>query len=93
MAMAQQPDEWSQAQELKALMVVSDLLNVWMSIETACENGLAQEATCAELHDDIRAFIVMFPGTRPMWRFFIDNYPSLAGTKVRGTIRRALENY
>lgn len=91
MAMAQQPDvEWSKAQELKVLMVVSDLLNVWMSVETACENGLAQEATCTELHDDIRAFIAMFPGTRHMWQFIIDSYPSLANTQVRNTIQQAL---
>lgn len=81
---------YSPADELKVLMVVSDLLNVWLSVETACENGLADEATCAELGDDIRAFINMFPGTRPMWRFFTESYPSLADTEVHTTIREAL---
>ena len=83
--------EWSSAEELKVLMAVMDLVNVWLSIETACTNGLAQDATCAELGDDIRAFIAMFPGTRQMWRFILESYPSLASTEVHSTIRRALE--
>jgi len=83
--------EWSPAEELKVLMAVTDLMNVWQAIETACANGLARDATCAELGDDIRAFIVMFPGIRQMWRFFLENYPSLASTDVYSTIRRAIE--
>ena len=91
-SMARDADiRWSPAEELKVLMVVSDLLNVWLSVETACKNGLADETTCAELVDDIRAFIGMFPGTRPMWRFFTDSYPSLAGTSVHTTLREALD--
>ncbi len=91
MARAQRPDaEWTEAENLKVLLLVSDLLNVWMSVETACQNDLAPESTCAELHDDIRAFIGMFPGTRPMWQYFVESYPSLADTEVRRTINRAL---
>ena len=83
--------EWSPAEELKVLMAVTDLMNVWQAIETACVNGLAQEATCGELGDDIRAFIDMFPGIRQMWPFFLENYPSLATTEVYSTIRQSLE--
>ena len=91
MARAQQPGaEWTEAENLKVLLLVSDLLNVWMSVETACQNDLAPESTCAELHDDIRAFIGMFPGTRPMWEYFVESYPSLADTEVRRTINGAL---
>lgn len=91
-SMAMEPDvEWSPAEELKVLMVVTDLFNVWMSVETACDNGLAAENTCAELGDDIRAFIGMFPGTHPMWQFFLESYPSLSDTEVLRTISQALE--
>lgn len=87
------PDaEWSPSEELKVLMVVTDLFNVWLSVETACDNGLARDVTCEELDDDISAFIGMFPGTRPMWYFFVDGYPSLAETKVLMTISQALKD-
>jgi len=91
MARAIEPEvEWSPSEELKVLMVVNDILNVWLSVETACNNGLAQDATCEELHDDVRTFIVLFPGTRPLWRFILESYPSLASTKVRIAIEDAL---
>lgn len=82
--------EWSPSEELRVLMVINDLLNVWLSVETACDNGLAQDATCEELHDDIRTFIAYFPGTRPVWHFILESYPSLANTEVRTTIRETL---
>lgn len=83
--------EWSSAEELKVLMVVHDILNVWLSVETACDNGLAEDATCEELHDDIRAFIAYFPGTRPVWRYVVDSYPSLANTSVIATVSKVLQ--
>ena len=89
---AREPNvEWSPAEELKVLMAVTDLMNVWLSVETACVNELAEDVTCAELRDDIHAFIALFPGTRQLWSFFLDGYPSLASTEVHSTIRRALE--
>ncbi len=91
MARAMEPEvEWSPAEGIRVLMVVNDILNVWLSVETACENGLAQDATCEELYDDIRTFIALFPGTHSEWRFIIDGYPSLANTKIRITIQEAL---
>lgn len=83
--------EWSPAEELKVLMVVHDILNVWLSVETACDNGLAEEATCEELRDDIGAFIAYFPGTRPVWRYIVNSYPSLASTSVIQTVSDVLE--
>ena len=82
---------WSSSEELKVLMVVHDILNVWLSIETACDNGLAEDATCEELHDDIHAFIAYFPGTRPVWRYIVDSYPSLADTSVIATVGEVLQ--
>ena len=93
MVRAKEPEvEWSPSEELKVLMVVTDLFNVWLSVETACDNGLARDVTCDELDDDIRAFIAMLPGTRSMWNFFVDSYPSLGDTAVLETISRALQD-
>ncbi|MHC4832080.1 MAG: hypothetical protein ACYTFT_17295 [Planctomycetota bacterium] len=42
MSTAMEPDvELAPAEKLKVLMVVNDILNVWLSVETACDNGLA----------------------------------------------------
>ena len=86
------PPETESVTSKRALMTRERMkdINVWMSVETACENGLAQDATCEELYDDIRAFIALFPGTHSEWRFIIDSYPSLANTKIRITIQEAL---
>ena len=92
MARAMEPDvEWTPAEEIKVLMVVNDIMNVWLSVETACDNELASESTCAELGDDIRAFIDVFTGTWSTWQFVLENYPSLAETEVGRTIRQVFE--
>lgn len=82
--------EWSDAEELRALMVVTDIFNVWLSVQTACENDLAEETTCAELGDDIRTFVGYFPGAREMFVFLLESYPTLADTEVHATLREAL---
>lgn len=93
MARAMEPGvEWTSAEELKVLMVVNDIMNVWLSVEKACDNGLASESTCDELGDDIRAFTSVFPGTRSTWQFILENYPSLVETEVGQTISQALED-
>lgn len=92
LSMAKDPGvEWTSVEELTVMMIASDLLNVWLSVETACDHGLAQASTCAELSNDIRAFITTFPGTRHAWRFFLDDFPGLASTKTFLTISQALE--
>ena len=82
--------EWTDAEELQALMVVTDIFNVWLSVQTACENDLAEETTCAELGDDIRTFVGYFPGAREMLTFLLESYPTLSGTYVHATLREAL---
>ena len=72
-------------------MVVTDLFNIGLAVETAGSNEPAAEASRAELGDDIRAFIDMFPGTRPMWLYFIESYPLLSDTEVFRTMKEALE--
>jgi hypothetical protein len=92
LSMAKDPGvEWTSVEELNVMMVASDLLNVWLSVETACDHGLAQASTCAELNNDIRAFITTFPGTRHAWHFFLDDFPGLASTETFLTISQALE--
>jgi len=92
LSMARDPSvQWTPVEELTVMMVASDLLNVWLSVETACDHELAQASTCAEVDNDIRSFITMFPGTRQVWQIFLDDYPGLASTEVFSTIGRALE--
>lgn len=83
--------EWSPTEEVKLLMAASDVLNIWQTIETACVNEIAQEETCAELDDDIRAFIATFPGLQRVWNMLLENYPSLADMYTFKVLRQALE--
>jgi hypothetical protein len=70
-------------------MVISDLLNVWISVKTPCKNGRLQDATCGKPHDEVRTFIAMISGTNFIWQFIIGGYPSLDETDVRTTNREA----
>lgn len=91
MAKARRADAvWSDAEELQVLMAVTDIFNVWLSVQTACDNELAEATTCGELSDDIRAFVGYFPGAQDALRFNLDSYPSLEGTEVHSTLREAL---
>lgn len=83
--------EWTPAEEVKMSMAIADVMNIWQTIETACINGIAQEETCGELDDDIRAFVATFPGLRKQWGFFLENYPSLAHMHMFTILRQALE--
>jgi len=83
--------EWSPVEEMKLLMAIADVMNIWQTIETACNNGIAQEETCAELDDDIRSFVATYPGLQKLWGFFLENYPSLAEMHMFTTLRKALE--
>jgi len=83
--------DWSPTEEVKLLMAVSDIVNIWQTVETACINGIAQEETCAELDDDIRAFVATFPGLQKTWSLMLDSYPSLAHMNTFKILRQALE--
>ena len=83
---------WSDTEELQVLMAVTDIYNVWLSVETACDNELAEATTCGELSDDIRAFVGYFPGVQGALRFNLDSYPSLEDSEVHRTLREALTN-
>ena len=90
---AKNPDsDMSEVERLQLLTIAMDGLNVWLSIETACDNEMVQAATCAELVDDIRTNVSSFPGMQPVWRSLLEDYPSLGSTVVYATIGRALEN-
>ena len=81
---------WSNVESMRSRMILYDIVNVWLSVETACDNDLAGEATCEELGDDIRSFVDEFPGLRQMWRDFLNSYPTLVGTRVYADIDRAV---
>ena len=81
---------WSDTEELQVLMAVTDIYNVWLSVETACDNDLAEATTCGELSDDIRTFVGYFPGVQGALRFNLDSYPSLESSDVHRTLREAL---
>lgn len=72
-------------------MAMADILNIWQTDDTACNNGIAQMETCLELDDDFRSFVAMFPGLQDLWGVFVENYPSLADMPVFRTLRQALE--
>ena len=86
-------EEWSAEEEIRMGYFVSEILNLWLGIETACSNGMAAPETCEEVKYDIQNTLTDRPAQRPFFRYIVDSYPSMANTEVAKTINRVLEEY
>ena len=82
--------QWSAVEEVRITTVVNSLVNVWLSVETACANEIAAQATCDEIRDEIRFIIQVMPAAREQWRTVIGRYPSMTQSGVFTAIKKAL---
>lgn len=46
--------QWSAVEEVRVTTIINSLVNVWLSVETACTNEIAARAACDEIRDEIR---------------------------------------
>lgn len=82
--------QWSPVEEVRVTTIINSLVNVWLSVETACTNEIAAPATCDEIQDEIRFVIEVMPAARAQWQTVVDRYPSLTESLVFKAINNAL---
>ena len=82
--------QWSAVEEVRITTVINSLVNVWLSVETACANEIAAQATFDEIRDEIRFIIQVMPAAREQWRTVIGRYPSMTQSGVFTAIKNAL---
>ena len=82
--------QWSAIEEVRITTVINSLVNVWLSVETACTNEIAAQATCDEIRDEILFIIQVMPAAREQWRTVVARYPSLSQSSVFTAIKNAL---
>ena len=88
---ATDPDtQWSPIEEVRVTTIINNLVNIWLSVETACANQIATRETCDEIQDEIRFVIEVMPGARDQWLTVIGRYPSMAESQVFEIVNSAL---
>jgi hypothetical protein len=84
--------QWSPIEEVRVTTIINNLVNIWLTVETACANEIATRATCDEIEDEIRFVIDVMPAAHEQWRTVIGRYPSMAESQVFETINSALSD-
>ena len=69
--------EFIEADLEKVRAFVRRMANVWSAAENSYNNGMLTEATYQILYDDLRNFLITYPGSRATWRELLDIYPNL----------------
>jgi hypothetical protein len=83
MTKAANPDTaWSEVEQVRMSSLMRHFGNTWLSVDTACANGMASPATCKGLDETIREFLSDFPGTWPFWRKMTAEQPAVRDTTV-----------
>jgi hypothetical protein len=91
---AQSSDEQLNAAEQMRLMAwVTQMMNQWVAIEIAYNNGMVPAATYEVIFDDHRRFIGDSPALRPLVRKLLDYYPAMSETASNRSLEQLLKEY
>lgn len=83
LARATDPEAEFDEVELEMLSAhVLSLLNIWMAVEIAYDNGMLPLQTYNDAEDDIRAVAKHYPALHSTFRAAIDDYPSARNSLV-----------
>ena len=88
------PDPVLTGTESRKLSAFSwQLINTWLAIEEAFDNGMVSEATYGTVEDNARYIMRTFPGLSPQFLEWLASFPSLADGGVFQTIEKQLEDH
>jgi len=85
--------EFDSVEFTKLQAVTTQVLNTWISIEIANQNGMAADETYQQMFDDIRRFIEGRPALRPILRGLVELYPALSSSETMLLIDSLLNSY
>lgn len=94
MALAQKKDsEFDDIEQIKFRAFIRQGVNMWLSIETAYENGMTSRETYEVIFNDVAWFIDDHPGARPLLKELVDTYSAHSNGRLFQTIRESLAKY
>ncbi len=76
----------TEVEKEQASAFVFQWVNNWLAIEHAYNNGMVTQDTYAEVNDDIRLLVGIYPGLVPFLVYMRDSIPSLSESNVFQTI-------
>ncbi len=83
--------EVTAVEDFRLYVLILRLLNTWLAVETAYENGMVPPETYAGVENDIFVFIDADPRTSLSFRRAIEKYQELSNTGIFQTVKRLLE--
>ena len=84
--------EFGKVERVRLRMILTQLVNVWHSIEVAYDNGMASEASYNNIFDDVNQVTTGSPALKPIFLELIDSFPSLGSSKLFTALRNASES-
>ena len=82
-----QPDpEFTPVEGQRAVSVAIRLLNTWLSVQSAYDNGLLTDEQFALYRGDVAVMVAGWPGVVPMWASVIETRPSIAELTILAPI-------
>jgi len=85
---AEDPDhQFSKVEHMRLRVLLTQLVNVWISIEAAYNNGMASKASFDNIFDDVIQVTTGWPATRPIFAEIIEAFPSHEETELFKAVR------
>ena len=83
--------QFSKIEYTRLRLLLTQLVNVWLSIEVAYNNELASKESFNNIFDDIEQAATGWPALKPIFLDIVDAFPSHKQTKLFQALVRNLE--
>jgi hypothetical protein len=80
--------QYSKVEHMRLRALFTQLVNLWLSVEAAYENGMASKASFNIIFDDVTQATTSFPATKTIFLEIVEIYPSHDKTKLFQVLRR-----
>ena len=84
---------YDEVETIKLTAFLRQIINIWVAVEMAHVNGMANQETYNVIFDNSKEIIDGFPQLRPILRQLLDTYPALSGTKLFEYIDTSLKEH
>ena len=83
--------EFSRIEDLRLMTMFTQLVNIWISTETAYKSGLASKPSYETIFDNARFLISAYPATKSVFERIFTSYPAMNETELFKFMRGLLE--
>jgi hypothetical protein len=79
--------QFSKVEHMRLRVLLTQLVNVWLSIEAAYDNGMASKASFNNIFDDVTQVTTGWPATKPIFLEIVKAFPSHDKTELFQALR------